>query len=324
MLKTSIREKLIIFLLILGFLGCIYPFHFKVYQYWARYAMQISLGYCFLGLIFLTLRRERLMLYTFGITGLLCAWLKVVSDGAMELPTRTNMPIIKLAHFNLSFIEQPTTFFHALRRANPDIISLQETSPIWNKMLKDSLRSVYPHTCQLANIGFYGISLYSKYRPMRCDTFYTEGQVPNLLLTFKDSIYSNRNIYIVCSYVAPPLYESAYRSMQRQLNQISEKVQQLRNHGAIITVGDYNVPSVANELVNFRSKARLSDSRRGFRPIQNDGSISLFEVPQDHILYSEHFQCVDFQTLSGMKGERLGILGVYQFKQDSAYVGKKD
>jgi hypothetical protein len=58
--------------------------------------------------------------------------------------------------------------------------------------------------------------------------------------------------------------------------------------------------------------------------VHGDGHISLFEVPVDHLFYSKHFQCIDFQTIKGLKGERLGITGIYQFMQDSFYVGQKN
>jgi endonuclease/exonuclease/phosphatase (EEP) superfamily protein YafD len=320
-LKAKLGEKTIIILIGLGALSCVYPFHFYIFRWWAHYAMQITLLYWALGLLFLVLRKERLMLYTFMITGFLCMYLKSMSNNGIEYPVKTNLPTVKIAHFNLSYIDDVPNFLYMLRQSNFDIVSAQETTPLWDKLLRDSLRQAYPYRCVISSMGLYGLGVYSKYPFTKCDTFYS-GTIPNIVVHLKDELYSKQNIYIVSSYIAPPLYQSAYQDMQKQLKDIVLHLKKL--DGAVITMGDYNLPPTATELALFRLKAHLNDSRRGYRPVHGDGHISLFEVPVDHLFYSKHFQCIDFQTIKGLKGERLGITGIYQFMQDSFYVGQKN
>jgi endonuclease/exonuclease/phosphatase (EEP) superfamily protein YafD len=305
----------------LGVFCCLYPVHLFIFKWWAHYAMQITLGYWLLGLVFLCFKQERLMLYTFTVAAVLCIFLKVMSNVGIEYPPKTNAPALKIAHFNLSYIEDVPPFLHSLRQLNADLISVQETSPVWNKIFRDSLRRAYPYKCGVESLDLYGLAIYSKYPFVKCDTFYS-GLIPNIVVQVKDTQYSKQNIYIVSSYIAPPLYQSAYQDMQKQLKNIALYIEKLK--GAIITVGDYNIPPTSTELAFFRSSAKLNDSRRGYRPIHSDGHISLLEVPMDHLFYSYHFQCIDFQTINGIKGERLGISGIYQFMQDSIYAGKKN
>jgi endonuclease/exonuclease/phosphatase (EEP) superfamily protein YafD len=320
-LKAKRGEKIVMILLGWGAFCCVYQVHFFIFKWWAHYAMQFTLGYWLLGLVFLCLNREVLMLYTFGVAAVLCMCLKFMSNVGIEYPTKTNAPTLKIAHFNLSYIEEVPPFLQTLRQINADLISVQETNPVWNKIFRDSLRRAYPYKCVVESLDLYSSGIYSKYPFVKCDTFYS-GCIPNIVVQVRDTQYSKQNIYIVSSYIAPPVYSSAYQDMQTQLKDISSYIENLK--GAIITVGDYNIPPTFTELAFFRYSAKLNDSRRGYRPIHSDGHISLLEVPMDHLFYSYHFQCIDFQTINGIKGERLGISGIYQFMQDSIYAGKKN
>jgi endonuclease/exonuclease/phosphatase (EEP) superfamily protein YafD len=320
-LKAKLGEKILIILLGFGAFSCIYPAHFYIIRWWSHYAMQISLFYWALGLVFLVFRQHNLMLYTFVITAFLCMGLKIMSNKDIEYPEKTNMPTLKIAHFNLSYVEDVHYFVHLLRQTKLDVVSVQETTPIWDKIFRDSLQQAYPNHCVISSMGLYGIGVYSKYPFIKCDTFYS-GAIPNIVVNLKSELYSKQNIHIVSSYIAPPLYQSAYKDMQKQLKDISLYIKKL--NGAIITVGDYNLPPTSGELGLFRFGTDLNDSRHGYRPVQGNGMISLFEVPIDHLYYSKHFQCIDFQTINGFKGERIGITGVYQFMKDSFYVEQKN
>jgi endonuclease/exonuclease/phosphatase (EEP) superfamily protein YafD len=163
--------------------------------------------------------------------------------------------------------------------------------------------------------GLYGIAILSKYPFVNCDTLYIAG-IPNIVVCLKSRAPETK-IYIVDSYITPPLFTSAYETMQKQLAGISQYVSNLKY--PVITLGDYNMEGTSSVIQDFREKAHLNDSRRGFRPVRNDGHISLFEVPMDHIFYSNHLNCIDFQTISGTAYERMGILGTYQINPDSLF-----
>jgi hypothetical protein len=49
-----------------GAIACIFPLPHPFFQVWRTYSAQISLGYLFLGLVFLMFNRPRLMLACFG------------------------------------------------------------------------------------------------------------------------------------------------------------------------------------------------------------------------------------------------------------------
>ena len=307
-------------MLILGVVFCIITPNFFVFTWWSRYAMQITIAYWVIGLLFLSLKNIRLTLVAFICSAFLCLHLRNTTNSALEAPAKTNEPIISIAHFNLSSgTGSPEATISVIKKTNVDIISLQEVSREWEQLLMDSISCDYPYSCQVATLDLHSSKLYSKFRFVSCDTFYAQG-VPNLVIGFPN-MYNDGKLYVISSYIEPPLFEQAYLKMKSQLDTIAYHVNRLKS--PVITVGDYNIHAFSYEIQQFRKEACLQDSRRGYRPTRNDGRIALLEVPIDHMFHSNHFSCVEFQTISGSQTERIGIKGLYQFNKDSMMVSKK-
>ncbi len=307
-------------MLILGVVFCILTPNFFVFKWWSRYAMQITIAYWAMGLLFLGLKNIRLTLMAFVCSAFLCLHLRNTTNTALEPPAKTYEPIISVAHFNLSSgTGSPEQTISVIKNTNVDIISLQEVTPEWEQLLMDSISCDYPYSCQVVTLDLHSSKFYSKFRYISCDTFYALG-VPNLVIGFPN-MYSDGKLYVIGSYIEPPLFAQAYLQMQSQLDTIAYHVNKLKS--PVIAVGDYNIHAFAYEIQQFRREASLQDSRRGYRPTRNDGRIALLEVPIDHIFYSNHFTCVEFQTISGSQSERLGIKGLYQFNKDSMLVSQK-
>jgi endonuclease/exonuclease/phosphatase (EEP) superfamily protein YafD len=318
--QNTTCTKLISILFIVGVFFCVITPNFFVFKWWSRYAMQITIIYWVLGMVFLFLKNIRLTFIAFICTVFLCLYLRNTTNTALELPTKTNEPIISIAHFNLtSGTGSPEATIGVIKRANVDIISLQEVTPEWDKLLMDSISCDYPYTCQVATLDLHSSKFYSKFKFLSCDTFYAQG-VPNLVISFPN-MYNDGKLYVISSYIEPPLFDQAYKKMKSQLDTIASHVDRLKS--PVIALGDYNIHAFSYEIQQFRREAALQDSRRGYRPTRNDGRIALLEVPIDHIFYSNHFSCVEFQTISGSQTERLGIKGLYQFNKDSMQVARK-
>jgi endonuclease/exonuclease/phosphatase (EEP) superfamily protein YafD len=314
-------ERLVSFLLLAGIAVCIYQPEIAIVKKWAQYAPQIAIGYWVLGLVFLVLRQSRLTFVSFAACGVLCIFLREATNKNLVNPTPTAEPQLSVAQFNLS--SNNSSFgqtVSTIRKANADVVSLQEVTLDWQKWLKDSLYSLYAHRCSVATPNGYNIELYSKFPFITCDTFYSEG-IPNLLIAVRTKD-SARKTYVVSHYLTPPLWDSAYKTMQKQLHELAAHLMSL--HEPFITVGVYNTEASSYEIQQFRKEAVLLDSRRGFKPMRNDGVISISDVPVEHIFYTPHFQCLDFQAISGSNQEQIGIVGTYQFNVDTTHVAKKN
>ncbi len=313
--RRDITTNALIALMALGVILCIYTPNYAVFKFWAQYSAQITIAYWILGIAFLLNRRDKLTMTAFISCAFLCIYLKSTTNPAMEAPKKTNEPTVSIAHFNLSSSNSSyTEMLQCVEKTNADIISFQEVTPDWDRVITDSLSRVYPFDkCKFIGTDIYSLKVISKYAFADCDTFFSNN-LPNLKVIYK-SKYTESYINIFSTYIAPPLFSSAYIQLRQQLDTLAGQI--LASKYPSMTVGDYNIHSSAFELQEFKRQTNLLDSRRGFRPDRNDGRISLFDVPIDHIFYTSDFNCIEFSTINGPKSERLGIKGIYQFNRDS-------
>ena len=315
MLNQKNVDSLIAGLIVIGALLCIFTPNYPLFKWWAHYAMQITLAYWLIGVLLLLKRSARLGIITFCSCALLCIYLKsTTNDQFHASPKTVNFPTLKIGHYNANAGKDGySEIIRSVLRCNPDIVSLQEATPDWDKVFRDTLGYLYPYSCKTIGADVYSLALYSRFPFLDCDTFYC-GRIPNLMVSLRMKT-NGALVNIVDSYIAPPFYISAREEMMKQLDTIGAHVNRI--HEPTITLGDYNIEAFSPEIIQFRNLTFLQDSRRGFSPIRDDGSISLTEVPKDFIFFNRQLKCIDFQTICGPQSDRLGIIGTYQINPDS-------
>ena len=317
-------ERTIAAVLIVGVLLCIYQPDSYTIKSLTRFAPQITIGYWLIGLFFLAIRQNRLTMVAFICCGFMCIFLKNASNRALVQPTKTSEPMVKIAQFNLAAVNgNYNELVDKIIKSDADVVSLQEVPITFQNWLEDTLKPVYPHYCRSAAADFRGILLLSKHPFISCDTIKSDN-ISNLSISIRTK-NSARKIFVICTYLAPPFGAAAYKTFRHQLDTIANYTKMLGE--PYITVGDFNMEGSSFEIQQFRRATGISDSRRGFQPMRQDGTYDLTEIPTDHIFYTPHFQCVDFQTVSDSSRGHLGIVGAYQFQIDSTLgsnVSKKD
>jgi endonuclease/exonuclease/phosphatase (EEP) superfamily protein YafD len=226
--------------------------------------------------------------------------------------------MLRIGHVNLSAAETTAdSVLLTIRNMQADVLSIQEITPNWNPML-DSLNATFPYKCVYRGVDLYSFGLFSKHPIQHCDTIFCQ-RVPNLLVHIQPKSV-RQSLYVLETYMAPPIFAGAYEQMRQQLDSITQQVRRIDQ--PLITVGNFNLEAANFEIQQFRRSANLSDSRRGFRPLRNDGRVPFFDVPYDHIFYSNQLECIDFQTIGGKSSERLGIMGLYQFVPTKATLNR--
>jgi len=319
--KKKLFQRIVGAILISGAILCIYQPEYHALRVFTRYAPQFTIGYWVLGLAFLALKNARLTMLSFICCGFLCLFLKGMSDSKVQKSPQTNTLNISVAQINISLSNgNYSETLESIKKTGADVLSLQEVDFDWSHRLKDSLSGVYPYSCRIERADIYGIELFSKYPFASCDTFYSQ-DIPNLIISLKKTPAS-RPIYIVSTYVAPPIFSSAYRLMQQQMHIIAERVKAITD--PLLTVGDYNIEASSWEVQQFRQEAGLLNSRRGFRPSRKDGTFDLTEVPTDHIFFTPQLECIYFETIVGKKNEHLGIFGTFQLSNSLTNAQKKN
>ncbi len=305
--------------IVLGVLVCIFPHYVPSLSWGVNYAVHIMLFYFFAGIGMLFLRQPRLTFAFFGGCAFLCIFLKysVKSEGIAhirDIPSknRSTGPVeeyptseFKVAHFNLTNASSPAELVAAVRNSEADLVSLHEVTPDWAVWLQDSLAGIYPYHHTMMDIGIFGVAIYSRHALGTVDTFNYQ-EIPNL----RWCIEKNGNPFCFVSvHTEPALNPYSLQRLQEHLAVVGEKVTSAES--PVVVMGDFNAVSWSNEINSFLDQAGLMESRAGFIPYPFTGTSSLFEIPLDHIFYTEELQCISFENLNGEGSKHLGICGIY-------------
>lgn len=298
--------------LILGALVCIFPPQHYFFKSVSEFSLQIMFGYLFLALLLLILKQPKLMFTSLIACSILAIHLKLNINADLKKPQPTeNQSIINIALINISNInEDPHGAIETMLNSDACILSIPDIGPMVYEFLKDTLIEKFPYST--ARIGFDpGIAVFSKYEINNQDTFFVEN-LPNIVGSIKPD-GQNQELFFISSTTLPPFYTKDYDRLKKQLNRIVEKASMI--NAPILTLADYNLVQWSDEIHDFRDKAGLKDSRRGFSPAAAGNNVfgSFFESPRDHIFFSEHFKCIGFQNLESSSSYHLGIKGSFQF-----------
>ena len=313
LLNYKITQLALISLIVVGMLICVFTPNYYLFKMGTRFAIQIMLGYLLLGILFLLIKQPRLMFTSFACCAGLCLFLKYSSNTDFRLPVRTSDAVIQAAHFNVSGSDEDyESTMQSILQADADIVSIQEVTPDWAVVLKESLQSVYPYSKTVVRFDPFGLAIYSKYPFDYVDTFHFE-DIPNIVGCIKPT-GMHQPVYFISSHTTPPLYSLAYERLRKHLHRIAQFANDLA--APVITLGDYNAPPWWTEIQQMKEYASLNDSRRSVQ----SGWMHVFQNPVDYIFYSNHFNCVDFETISSHSSSHLGIKGVYEVKPVPAHV----
>jgi endonuclease/exonuclease/phosphatase (EEP) superfamily protein YafD len=316
-------ERITAIALIGGVLLCIYQPDSYTIKSWTKFSPLIAVGYWVIGLFFLAIKQNRLTMIAFISCGFLCIFLKNAANQDLVQPKRTNEPVVKIAQFNLAAVNgNYNELISKVIETDADVVSLQEVPISIQKWLEDTLKPIYPNPCRSEAADFRGILLFSKHAFISCDTIKSDN-IPNLAISIRTK-NSARKLFVICTYIAHPWGASDYKTVRHQLDTVANYANMLGE--PFITVGDFNMEGSSYEIQQFRRAAGILDSRRGFQPMRQDGTYNFTEIPTDHIFYTQHFQCVGFQTISDSLKRHLGIVGTYQFQIESTQsnVSKKN
>ncbi len=278
----------------------------------SEYAVFIMLGFLFLGMLFMVLHKKKLMAVSLTCVAILCIFLKNSSNDNLFFPERNNSSILSLAHINLSYIEGGyEELLEIIDELDPAIISFQEMTPNWNFILKENLSKEYISKYSLVRMDTYGMALYSKNMFTKLDTFNYQ-DIPNINIQFE---LDDQPLHICSSYLLPPLNKSSTENMLNHLALISEKVNEIA--APVFAIGDYNLVPWSSEIRDFRVKTDLGLSRRNI-------DVSRFQKPYDHIMYSNHLECIAFKELEDKNLNHIGIYGQYQLKANGFQIARSN
>lgn len=319
LLRNNYINAILTIILLAGVALIIIPSSFLMVKWGANHALKILFTYLGLGFLFLFLGQKRLMFISLFGAAILAMYLNSMTNSEMKAPKqREDAPIVKLAHFNTQNYnpeDELDTVLSTLISTEADLLSVQETTPYWDSILVAKFKKDYPYHFIQADLGLSGMSLFSKQPFVNVDTVHFE-DVPNIVGSIMMS--ETDTLHFIGSHTLPALNYVSYEKLLKHLDFIADYC--LKTSTPMLTFGDYHAVPWSNEIAKLRNKAALKDSRRGFTPTFPHGSQTIFEVPIDHIFFSENLECLHFSTISSAYSTHLGILGTFQIKiQDDNY-----
>jgi endonuclease/exonuclease/phosphatase (EEP) superfamily protein YafD len=291
---------------------CIFTPDIFVIKQVANFTVQIMFASLFIAMVFMVIDQRRLMFISLAACGVLALYLKGETDQSLKFPITNENPHISVAHIDLSLSEDFDETMHTILQADVDLISFQEYTPIWDDYLSNELTVRYPHRITMKRIDPYGKAIFSKYPLSKCDTMNFVGfeGIPSLYTAVM--INDNTQINVISTQTLPPVSEQAYERIRGYFQEVGNYMGEL--DGPVITLGDFSLPGWSNEIKEFKEIANLSDSRRDVMMRSSGNPIFLFNIPIDHIFYSNDFECTAFNAISGDKSNHMGIVGKYQLK----------
>ncbi len=280
---------------------CMEPPNILLLKRIAARSTQIMLLFLASGIFFLIMDERRLLYTAFACAAALCLYFKWAANISLGAPVKTSEPSFLMAHCNTSDLADYEVALASLLDRDPDVISFLEITPGWDQLLQAYLSERYPHQVINTRIDFLGGGLFSKFPIEAADTLFYE-EVPNLSVDIR--IGEQHKVRVITSNTNPPLFRRSFVQLRDQLDVLAGTA--LRSNHPVITMGNYNLDQFADELQDFRAKAKLDDSRKSMSPSLNP--------PTNHIFYSDMLECLEFANLYDKGSKRIGIYGEYQFK----------
>ena len=305
--KNTLFQTTVSTVLIVGtaivMLSSQFPFIRRV----SEYSVHIMLGMLAFSMFSMWAKRTKIMFAGLACTAALCVFLKDATYNTLKLPLENTEAKLNVAHVNLSNItldyEELKTI---LNKEDIDLVSFQELTPDWNVLLKNLLQKDFPHSESEVRIDPYGMALYSRV-PFESFQSFKCGGKPNLKSTVEKD---GKEFEIVSSYLTPALDQKSIETASTQLNTIAKEIKNSQH--PLIALGEYNMVYWTNEIREFRTDTKLTNSRRGL----SDGNL---RVPYDHIFFSDKLECTQFKEVFDDAQNYIGIMGTYQIRDEKSY-----
>jgi len=304
-IKNTLRIFLNLILLatgvpfLLGFVNEIHPL-FDSYSHFRVHLLLVILPLLILLSFFYKKRRAfiYLLLVTIG-----SFYLYYITQPFKATPIdkkRTHQ--LKHLQFNLNFRNQRMVEFKEyLRDTKPDVVTMQEVTPLHKKALEELKADIYPYQiyCKFQTVG--GVAILSKHPFNKENAICMEGKglVWSQILVDKYPI----NIVSIHTYWPFPY------SQPEQIQTIKEVFKEIK--GSTLIAGDFNAAAWSHSVKEIESVSH-TEVVKGMRwsiTLQKQfSSIPNFKLAIDHVLLSKEFQVEEIFVEKGLGSDHSPIV----------------
>ena len=295
-----IASIVILFTLFVVFIPQI-EFNFNIEDYLVHFLMLLI----FSGIVGLIISNKIVLYTSFGCAAILALFLKNASNSQLKNPKENKTENITVAHINLSLVTEVETVTKIMNDSLIDVISFQEYTPDWANIIPLLLKNQFPHDYQNVRIDFFGKAIFAR-RPLYEQKIIQLTDIPELetkLLLGQDTVS------VISTFFTPALDSKSKQAARIQFENMSEYI--LNSKHLQIVMGEFNQVYWSHDILSFRTKTGLQNSRRSVYP-------TTLKMPYDHIFYTNDLECFQFEELSDATGEHIGCKASFQYKRKRA------
>ncbi|MFP6613253.1 MAG: endonuclease/exonuclease/phosphatase family protein [Pirellulales bacterium] len=203
----------------------------------------------------------------------------------------------------------PAGILAEIRRADADLLLLQEYSPGWHRAcLADGILEQFPHRLFHTQADSFGTAVYSKFEFTEQE-IWTTGRIP---ITEVRVRLRGVNVRIINWHPLPP---RSFEYFAVQNDQYADLIKRLEGEQLpTMIVGDFNITQHAFwmqrlESCGFRSAHELCG--RGCAVTYPNGTNPLPPIRLDHALLSEHVECLQISEGEGRGSDHKPLLAEF-------------
>lgn len=256
--------------------------------------------------VFMAIKEYRLMTVSLLCSMGLAMYLKHAASGDLNrLPHNSNT---KERSMRVAFFEPSSTpeeypaIGEAIIASKADIVALQGILSDEEVFLKKTLATSHPYESVYTGPDGLLCVLFSETPFSKVDTI-PLGDYSLIKAVFRpDSIPVDMAFLLACT-------------PSREVTPDYEKMVSFMNAAAVVAnqttqpyffCGNLRLVPWSREILSFRTATKLEDSRK-------DLTGGIFSVPEDHIFYSAHLDCMFFRSARDASGVLPGLIGSYQY-----------
>ena len=271
------------------------------------FLFQAMLAYGFFSIIWILKRHYRVATTNFLIYILLLVKVNGPLDATLNV--RQGQEELSVLQFNvLATNTSYQSTIDRIEQLNPDLLSFQEVSPNWEKMLESNLRQSYPYY-KIASNGDHhqGIAIFSKRPLSELEVYDWNG---TLNITGKIQL-RQESINFVSLHTRSPTTKERWKQRNKHLKILQEHIS--NGEGEFLVLGDFNTVPWDKRLVSFKSHTNLKDSRKRLTPTYPAWNPFVAQIPIDYILHSDGIGCDSLNAVK-ITSDHKAILGSFLIK----------
>jgi len=303
-LREIKRSFKIIYLIPIFVLGISSLDNFYLISLFNSLSFQIVIALLVFSILLMILKKYQFGIISFASALYLLASISVFDN--TQHSSANSLYNFTVSHYNvLRTNKDYNTIINSALNSNSDIISFQEISSDWKKILISKLSKKYPyHIIEDNDLDFFGIALFSKHKIEKPKIVYIQG-VPNIFASIEKN---NTFIDIITVHTNSPISKTRFKQRNMHIKHLSQILK--NNKNPLLVIGDFNAVPWDSNIKNFEKTTGLKDSRNAFLSTW-PRQLSYLGIPLDYIFHSKKLTCVNFQVVDKTSSDHCGIKGVY-------------